>query len=279
LYGTWVYYETDGGWYQVKAASIQNDPPGSSNWSEPYPVNVFYVNRVWVLSQYLNIFAEDGDGSQPSIVADRTNGFIFLAFLATGKVMNIYDYSPSNRELVFMSFTSDFDSAGKLTMRWIYQGGDEFNTSEITYIDCDSPNLMMDRYGNMFVSLLTYLEPSGMNMAVFQYDQSGDSRWGYPRTQEERYPVYMWARTDGPNAVFPTSTVGSFSKIGIGNIFLGTITDLLAPGQIQVGAVGTNMACISRFTENIYYKDRNAFSYMLDIRSICTCGKENCGCF
>jgi hypothetical protein len=277
LYGTWVYYQPTGGWYQVKAASIQNDPPGSSNWSEPYPVNVFYVNRVWVLSQSLNIFAADGNGSQPSIVADRTNGFIFLAFLATGKVMNIYDYSASHHDLVFMSFTSD------RVMRWIYQGGEEFNTSEITYMDCDSPNLMMDRYGNMFISLLTYLEPSGMNMAVFQYDQSGDSRWGYPRTQDERYPVYMWARTDGPNAVFPTSPFGSFSKIGIGkaysNIFLGTISDLLAPGQIQVGAVGTNMACISRFTENIYYKDRNAFSYMLDIRSICTCGKENCGCF
>ena len=244
---------------------------------DKHSVNVFYVNRVWVLSQSLNIFADGGNGSQPSIVADRTNGFVFLAFLATGKVMNIYDSSPSYHDLVFMSFTSD------LVMRWIYQGGDEFNPSEITYSDCDSPYLMMDRYGNMFITLLTYLSPSGMNMAVFHYDQSGDSRWGYPRTETERYPVYMWARTNGPNAVFPTSSFGSFSKIGIGkaysNIFLGTITDLVAPGQIQVGAVGTNMACISRFTENIYYKDRNAFSYMLDIRSICRCGKENCGCF
>lgn len=277
LYGTWVYYPPTGFWYQAKVASVQNDPPGSTNWSDPYPVNVFYVNRVWVLSQSLNIFADGGNGSQPSIVADRTNGFVFLAFLATGKVMDIFDYSPSYHDLVFMSFTSD------LVMRWIYQGGDEFNPSEITYSDCDSPYLMMDRYGNMFITLLTYLTPSGMNMAVFHYDQSGDSRWGYPRTETERYPVYMWARTNGPNAVFPTSSFGSFSKIGIGkaysNIFLGTITDLVAPGQIQVGAVGTNMACISRFTENIYYKDRNAFSYMLDVRSICTCGKDNCGCF
>ena len=282
LYGTWVYYPPTGQWYQAKFSSITNEPPpGSSKWSEPYPVNVFFVQRVWVLSQSVNIFAVGGcngdNESQPTMVADRTNGNIFLAFLTTGSVMNT-DRGGCVHDLVVLSFTKD------RVVRWIYQGGQELNPPEITYNDCDAPYIMMDRYGNLLFSLLTTLASGNVNMAVFHYDQEGDSRWGYPRTETEKYPVYMWARTNAPNAVFPDSSPGSFSKIGIGkaytNIFLGTVTDLLASGQIQVGIAGiTNMACISRYNENIYYKDRNAFSYMLDIRSICTCGKENCGCF
>ena len=282
LYGTWVYYPSTARWYQAKANTILGIVPGSPQWSDPYPVNVFYVQRVWVLSQSVNIFAAGGcngdNASQPTMVADRTNGNIFLAFLTTGSVMDYTDRSGCVHDLVVMSFTKD------RVVRWLYQGGQLFNPPEITYNDCDAPYIMMDRYGNLLFSLLTTLASGDMNMAIFHYDQEGDSRWGYPRTETERYPVYMWARTNGPNSVFPTSPPGSFSKIGIGksytNIFLGTITDLLAPGQIQVGAAGiTNMACISRFNEDVYYKDRNAFSYMLNIRSICTCGKENCGCF
>lgn len=281
LYGTWVYYPPTARWYQAKVNSITGILPGSPQWSEPYPVNVAYVQRVWVLSQSVNIFAVGGcngdNASQPTMVADRANGNIFLAFLTTGSVMGYTDLSGCVHDLVVMCFTKD------RVVKWLYQGGELFNPAEIAYNDCDAPYIMMDRYGNLLFSLLTTLASGEVNMAIFHYGQDGDSRWGYPRTETERYPVYMWARTNAPNAVFPDSVPGSFSKIGIGkaftNIFLGTITDLLAPGQIQVGAVGTNMACISRYNENIYYKDRNAFSYMLDIRSICTCGKENCGCF
>lgn len=283
MYGTWVYYPPTARWYQVKVSSITGNQPGSTQWSEPYPVNVFNVRRIWVFSQSVNIFAVggcDGDNSsQPTIVADPTNGNVFLVFLTTGSVMDYRDRSGCIHDLVFMSFTKD------RIVRWLYQGGELLNPPEITYNDCDFPYIIMDRYGNLLFSLLTTLAASGdVNMAIFHYDQEGDSRWGYSQTESEQYPVYMWARTNGPNAVFPTSVSGSFSKIGIGkgytNLFLGTITDMVAPGQIQVGASGTtHMACISRFDEDIYYKERNAFSYMLDIRSICTCGKENCGCF
>jgi hypothetical protein len=282
LYGTWVYYPPTAQWYQSKANSISGILPGSSQWSEPYPMNVFYVQRVWVLSEAVNIFATDGcngdNASQPAIVADRANGRVFLTFLTTGSIMYNTDRSGCVHDLVFMSFTKD------RVVRWLYQGGQLLNPSEITYNDCDLPYIMMDRYGNVLISLLTTLASGYVNMAIFQYDQEGDSRWVYSLSQSERYSVYMWAQTNGASSVFPDSIPGSFSKIGIGkaftNIFLGTITDLVAPKQIQVGAAGTtNMACISRLNESIYYKDRNAFSYMIDIRSICSCGMgNNCGC-
>lgn len=282
VYGTWVYYAPTGLWYVVQAASVQNEPPlpASSKWSESYVNKVDYVQRVWVLSESINIFAVDGiDGdncSQPSIVADPTNGNIFLAFLTTGRIMNSTQPS-SIHELVVISFTNT------KIVRWI-RDGTHFNPETIVYNDCSSPHLMMDRYGNLLFSLLTTLESGKSNMAIFNYDQDGETRWNYPRSETETYPVYMWSRTNSPNSVFPDSPYGSFSKIGIGksysNIFLGTVTDLLVGGQIQVGLAGiTNMLCISRFNENIYFKDRNAFSYMIDIRSICACGKENCGCF
>jgi hypothetical protein len=282
LYGTWVYYPQTAQWYQVKSGSVVNEPPpGSSKWSEPYPVNVFFVQRVWVLSQAVNIFAVggcDGDNaSQPKLVADRSNGNVFLTFLTTGQIMNFTNRSGCGHELVIMNFTKD------RVVRWIYQGGDQLNPSEINYVDCNSPWIMMDRYGNLLFSLLTTLASGKVNMAIFHYDQAGNTRWKYPRSETETYPAYMWARTNSPNAVFLDSVSGSFSGIGIGKaytqIFFGTITDLLAPAQIQVGLSGTKMICISRFVENIYYTDRNAFSYMVDVRSICSCGIENCGCF
>jgi hypothetical protein len=289
-YGTWVYYPPTSSWYQVKTLSLINEPPPSPNWSEAYSANVLYSGRVWVLSQPfggINIFTEGGiagdDSSQPSIIAHPSNGYVFLTFLTTGNVMDyLYDNSSSTHDVVMISFTKDRQ------VRWIQQGGDIFNPEEITYTDCTLPRLIMDGYGNLLLSLVTSVTSpvAGMNLAVFHFDQDGDSRWGYPRTEEEKYPVYMFARTDAPNAVFNTEPTSSFSgAVGVAksftNIFTGTVTKVVAPGQTQVGTAGTTyMLCISVFNQSIYYRDRDAFSYMVNIRSICTCGgKENCGCF
>jgi hypothetical protein len=293
-YGTWVYYPSTMSWYQVRALSITNDPPGSSNWSEPYSANVFTSGRVWVLSETINIFTRNGilgdDSSKPSIVADPLNGNVFLSFLTTGNVVD--DPSESLHDVVFVVFSKDRQ------IKWIKQGGDMFNPKEITYVECDSPYLIMDLYGNLTLSLLTYvrrvigppIEEGGepvtelvMNTAIFNFTQTGDTRWNYALTETESYPVYMFARTDAPNAVFGDSPINSFTKMGIGrsykNIYMGTITDLVASDQTQVGTPGvTKMLLISIFKEDVYYIDRNAFTYMTISRSICACGKENCGC-
>jgi hypothetical protein len=285
-YGSWVYYPPTSSWYQVKALTVINEPPPSSKWSEAYSANVLYSGRVWVLSSTLNIFTQGGitgdDSSQPSIVAHPTNGYIFLSFLTTGTVMNFSPNNSATHDVVMISFTKD------LQVRWIQQDGDVFNPDEIKYTDCTLPRLIMDGFGNLLLSLVTTISSpvEGTNLATFHFDQDGDSRWGYSLTEDERYPVYMLARTGAPNSVFQTEPIGSFSgAVGIAksftNIFLGTVTKVVAPGQTQVGIAGTTyMLSISIFNQSIYYKDRNAFSYMLNTRSICTCGgKENCGCF
>jgi hypothetical protein len=337
-YGNWVYYPPTSSWYQVRALSVTNIPPGSTSsvtpspvstttnttvdsfacpssnplgltfcgcivpnlddtsnkWSEPYSANVQSTGRVWVLSERINIFTQNGilgdDSSKPLIVADSANGYVFLTFLTTGQVVS--DPSISLHDVVAVAFSKD------RVVRWIKQGGSMFNPNEITYVECDCPNFIMDRYGNLTLSLLTYVrriiappedeegEPVTeivLNVAVFNFDQNGDTRWSFPRTETEQYPVYMFSRTDGPNAVFPDTPVGSFSCLAIGrsanNIFLGTISDLVAPGQTQVGTPGvTKMLIISIYKEDVYYLDRNAFYYMTISRSSCACGKENCGC-
>jgi hypothetical protein len=285
-YGAWVYHAPTAAWYQARGlTTTAGQPPPSAvptgQWSEPYSANVLYSGRVWVLSQAVDIFTADGvagdDSSHPAIVAHPTNGYVFLTFLTTGSVAGAAHTAA--HDVVLMSFTRD------RVVRWLYVGGEVLNPEEITYVDCTAPYLAMDRYGNTLLSLVVYDTPTSMNLAVFHFDMEGVSRWGYPRTETEKYPVYMLARTGGPNSVFPTAGLGVFSSAGVGigkgytNIFTATVTTAVAPGQTAVGVAGvTRTLAISVFHEDVYYKDRSAFSYMLNIRSICTCGTQNCGC-
>ena len=275
IYGSWVYYPPTNSWYQARDLNVQNVvPTDRSKWSEPYSANLMYSRRVWVLSQAINIFATDGlageECTQPTVCADPSNGMIFLSFLTTGSVRGLT--RTAVHDLVVVGFTND------LTLKWIHQGGGEFNPSIISYIDCDSPYMILDQKGNLQISLLTYLITGEMNMAVFGYDQTGHTHWSYTD-----YPVYMYGRTDAPQSVFDTSPPGSFSKIGIGRgpslLFFATITDIVAPGETQVGTSGiTNILCVSVFREEIYYNEKSAFSYIIENRSICACSTGNCGC-
>jgi hypothetical protein len=153
-FGDWVYYPPTSSWYKSKEWTLTNDPPPSPKWSEAYSARLFYYRRVWILSETVDIFTKGGiagdNSSFPSIVAHPSNGYVFLSFLTSGTVINPpYEPSPSVHTVVLLSFTKD------RMIRWIQEGGPIFQSDDIAYTDCTTPQLIMDSYGNLVVSLVT----------------------------------------------------------------------------------------------------------------------------
>lgn len=176
--------------------------------------------REWVLSSRVEELTAGGRVTRaPSIVADTSTGDVYLAYLAAAST------GTSTTDLVVMSVTAD----GRL--RWRAAGDDAWNPIVLSYTDCMNPQITIDSFRNVYVSLGLLYDGASTEVAVWRLQSgSGLSTWGYsPATTSERYKrnykqrtgadwvdglsepesytMYMLSRTGAPNAVFGSSTL------------------------------------------------------------------------
>jgi len=258
--------------------------------------------RPWVLSQFvsLNPTTPGHSNTQPTIACDPVTGAILLAFVTTGTLPGQYR-SPSllagAGDLVVV--TCKADGSG---LR-VQQGG-VFHPSHRPYQSASSPYATADPYGNFYLSvnIQEAAAPHINNVLLFKMRKDGTSMWSYDDAglTTDAYalagiPFPTDPPTDpvpgeAPNSIFPSEAshggspvpaVYSQTPIAVGTNLIATATVTNNAQDFNprdAGFPGSNGLAVGFFREALYYLNDTAYQYMSVTKSICACGKTECGC-
>jgi hypothetical protein len=201
----------------------------------------------------------------PSIVCDA-KGRVYLAFTTDGIMIGQLP-TGSLHDLVIVSVEPNG------TRRWIYQGP-RYNEPIYKYIDCFTPYIACDEYGNLYVSLNTHTN-NGYNIILYKLSPSGELLWSYTDVFNKTYNVYPIARDESIRPVLPTSLI-PYKKMTLSvgkNMFVVAIN----VAQSIESQPASNLTLFA-FDERLYFENMDAFGYMNTIKSGCGCSTNGCGC-
>jgi hypothetical protein len=135
--------------------------------------------------------------------------------------------------------------------------------------------------------------PYIQNVLLFKVLKNGNTTWSYQKGPfvAEAYALAGDApSTEAPNALFPGEANQSgvplpavYSQtpiaVGAGVFCTATITNNqqdVTPAE--AGFPGAKGLAVGFFNEALYHYDETAYSYMVNSKSICACGFNDCGC-
>ena len=236
--------------------------------------------RQWVLSARLDLGPGVGKTCrEPTIACSPRTGQILLAFVTDG-AMPGHVNSIGSFDLVVVFVNADGSNG------IVYQGG-FFNPLEMPYTSAHTPYATVDPYGNFYLSV-NVETAEGDNVYVYKLQYgSAASEWEYV-SGPSRMGAYAIAGNDQPNAIFPTDTQTypvlarysqtpvAVSRTAIATATVTNNTQDVTP--LEEGFGGSNSLVVGFYREALYYLNDSAFTYMTISKSICTCGKTNCGC-
>lgn len=221
-------------------------------------------SRSWVLSAVSNI-RSSGTGETPAIVSD-TRGNICIAYVTNGVVQGGNKVNGARDLAIFGLNTNG-------AIRWIKQNT-SLNRGPYSYIDCESPYLTRDVYGNIYLSLLA-ISGGGQILPVFKFNPTtGANNWQYGA-----YEAYLLAGNSSPYSQFPTAP-SAFSSVSIArygeNFYMAVNTTQNLPGSSHVSPATNLDFCICSFYERTFAIGKTAFEYV-STKTLCNCGGR-CAC-
>lgn len=168
----------------------------------------------------------------------------------------------------------------------VHQGG-SLNPAGIHYLSAHTPYATADSYGNFYLTAnVDTAEGGNVYLYKLRYGDSM-SEWNYT-VGVSTFGAYAIAGNNHPNSMFPTDipgtmTPGTYSQTPVavagGTVVTATVTNNLqdvTPMESEFG--GSNGMAVGFYREALYYLNDTAYTYMATIKSICACGKTNCGC-
>jgi hypothetical protein len=238
--------------------------------------------RQWILSGLPggDLWPGAGKTCREPTIACAPTGQILLAFVTDGVLPDqIRSVTGSNTDLVVVFIQAD--GSGVI----VHQGG-LWNSVETRYLSARTPYATADPYGNFYLSV-NVVTAEGDNVLVYKL-RYGDSasEWGYT-VGASTLGAYAIAGNDRPNSMFPTDTPSypvaaqySQTPVAAGRTALATATvtnNVQDVTQQEAGMGGSNGLAVGFYREALYYLNDTAFNYMAVTKSICACGKTNCG--
>ena len=234
-------------------------------------------NRVWVLSQYSNIFAPNGTCYSPSITCYGSS--LYLAFLTSGSV-NGKPHTYSVSDLVVCKINVNG------TLIWVNQGS-QFNRAPYTYIEAGSPFIKTDglpnnesQSVNVYVSLQTYSkDPTpGGNQNTLVFSMTGfDGTNNFSNVQG--FNALPYAYSGAQCAVLPTASAPAYSQLVLcpapGFIYMSLISQV--PLNNQKLMAEQFDIIMTKYILYTYYPNISPFQFMSGVKSICNCGAK-CSC-
>jgi hypothetical protein len=247
--------------------------------------------RAWVLSQFvsLNPTVPGHSNTQPTIACDPVTGTILLAFVTTGTLPGQHkSVGPGATDLVVVTLNGDGSGLR------VQQGG-AFNPLSRPYQTASAPYATADPYGNFYLSVhIVEADPPYIeNVLLFKVLKNGNTTWSYQKGAfvAEAYALAGDApSTEAPNALFPGEAnqsgvplpaVYSQTPIAAGAGFFCTATTTNNQQDVtssEAGFPGAKGLAVGFFNEALYHYDETAYSYMVNTKSICACGVNDCGC-
>ena len=271
-----VAADTEGGVYIAfeTTAQVQGGAVPSSNQVELIRYQTTFTapgvastyRRDWIYSGTHSgsesLFSTTGTSQSPSLTFSAT-GAICIAFTMAGT-------NPAN-DLVIVGIHPNGSFIWKKQGRY-------FNQNEIPYVDCQTPQLSSDIYGNLYCTLLTTTKistyPSLTSKGIFVYKLNpfdGMTMWEYVTPELKYYFAYPYAlslpdsASIGPNAVFPSAPFLSPSSVAIrsNSLYLASsIPSPLAAGtDTHTGAI--NDLCVTKLDIRNYAEGQTAYEYMI----------------
>lgn len=248
-------------------------------------------SRAWVLSQFvsLNPTVPGHSNTQPTIACDPVGGGVLLAFVTTGTLPGqSRSVGPGATDLVVVTLNGDGSGLR------VQQGG-AFNPLSRPYQTASAPYATADPYGNFYLSvhIVEADSPYIQNVLLFKVLKNGNTTWSYKEGAfvAEAYALAGDApSTEAPNALFPGEAnqsgdpipaVYSQTPIAVGTNFFCTAT--ITNNQqdvtpLEAGFPGAKGLAVGFFREALYHLDETAYDYMVNSKSICACGFNDCGC-
>jgi len=238
------------------------------------------MSRSYVLSGLQpSIFPPTGTCSKPSIACDPVGGRVILAFTTTGTMpgqTQSISLESGGSDVVVVLFTANG------TLLQVLQG-DVWSPAFNPYLTARDVSVTSDDAGNFFLSYVIKTASNTESVLAYKlYPSSGEQIWQYynPTGMDPTdYTAYAYAMTGAPNAIFPTAPMGSYSKTPM-TIALNELYMANASTQAPVGGIppSTTGVAVTAFTNALYTFDTSVFNYIDKSKSICACGRTNCGC-
>jgi hypothetical protein len=262
--GVYIAWETNG--TVLGGATINNQQIEVVKFQTTVlsPGVVSGYSRSWVLSSVSNI-RSTGIGELPTITADA-HGNIFVAYVTNGVAPNGTKVN-GGRDLAVFGLNTDG------AIRWIKMGP-SLNKAPYVYLDCSDPYLIIDVYGNIYVSLVA-ITSGGQILPVFKFNPTtGANNWKYGA-----YEAYLLAGSSSPYSQFPAAA-NAFSSVAIarygGNFFMAVNTTQNLAGNSHVSPASSLDFCICSFYERTFAIGKTAFEYV-STKTLCNCGGR-CSC-
>ena len=255
-------------------------------------------SRAWVLSQFLDLSPGVGThNGQPTIAADPVTGAVLVAFVTTGQLPGqSRSVSSGYGDVVVVTFQGSGSSCGVPsgpTGFRVQQGG-VFNPPSRPYLTASSPYATADPYGNFYLSVnvVEAAAPHINNVLLFKVLKDGTTTWSYndgTMTADAYAIAGDEPSTDAPNSIFPADTAqyyptpAAYSQTpiaaGANLVSIATVTNNAQDASPpESGFPGSKGLAVGFFREALYYLQQDAYTYMANTKSICACGKMDCGC-
>lgn len=237
--------------------------------------------RQWVLSALVDLGPGVGKTcKEPTIACSPTTGQILLAFVTNGAMPGEVNRVSGAFDLVVVFVGADGSNP------IVHQGG-LFNPEGMKYTSARTPYATTDPYGNFYLSVnVETTEGDNVYLYKLRYGEAA-SEWEHV-SGTTRLGAYAIAGDNYVNAVFPTDTdtypvLARYSQtpiaVGRNRIATATVTNNVQDITIpEEGFGGSNGLAVGFYREALYSLNDTAFNYMAVTKSICACGKTNCGC-
>lgn len=211
------------------------------------------VVRDWILSATVTINSS-GTNAGPALIADTTRNLVYLAFTATEAVPG-GQKTATGSDIVFASLTATG------TLNWLMQKP-EFNEPTYRYTTIDTPQLSMDRYGNVFMAAHAVNEGTGNDQIVMIKINPGNQQGWYFRIDIANvYRSYI------PAADYPTP----FQAV-LGTSAYSAPAITIYAGQLFVAFVryATATLYVVGLAQPLNYLEYDAQQYMRSFTGICS---------